>query len=140
MNQSAPAPAPWREAVLDRFAAALRGEGLAPRTIVAYTRDVADLLHRLAVDTEAELAALKLDDLREWLAFHVRRGDAKASLARRGSSAKRFFRWALSQNLIRADQSVRLQTPVPGRTLPRVLAQSEAKRMMDQAAAAAAGG
>ncbi|MDR3107901.1 MAG: hypothetical protein LBU05_06885, partial [Bifidobacteriaceae bacterium] len=56
----------WRASVLDQFAAALRGQGLAANSVAAYRRDAADLLDRLAVDSAAELSAVTLDDLREW--------------------------------------------------------------------------
>ncbi|MDR2454411.1 MAG: tyrosine recombinase XerC [Bifidobacteriaceae bacterium] len=140
MSQPSNRPAPWRDAALERFAASLRGDGLAPLTVVAYVRDTADLLARLAVDSEAELDALRLDDLREWLAYHVSRGDAKASLARRGSSVRRFFRWAARQGLIAADPSARLQAPQANRSLPRVLERPEAKQLLDSAAASAQAG
>jgi integrase/recombinase XerC len=127
----------WRAAVLGAYAVSLRGERLAPRTVTAYSRDTADMLRRLAVGSVRELDEISLDDLRDWLAFHADRGDARASLARRGSSVKRFLRWALRQGLVQTDASARLLTPVPHRRLPRVLTQQEAATMMDHAGAAA---
>ncbi|MDR2565771.1 MAG: tyrosine recombinase XerC [Bifidobacteriaceae bacterium] len=130
----------WRLAVLGQFATALEGEGLAPNTVDAYRRDAKDFLTRLAVDSAAELAALTLDDLREWLADHMERGEARSSLARRGASIKRFMRWACGSGLIASDPSARLQTPSPQRHLPRVLTRGEAMALMEQALAAAADG
>ncbi|MDR1186305.1 MAG: tyrosine recombinase XerC [Bifidobacteriaceae bacterium] len=128
----------WRAQVLDQFGASLRGEGLAPNTLVSYRRDAEDLLTRLAITSTAELSAITLDDLRELLADHLERGAARASLARRGSSIKRFMRWARRQGLIEVDPAERLQTPTPGRHLPAVLTQREALTLMEQAMASAA--
>ncbi|MDR2453564.1 MAG: tyrosine recombinase XerC [Bifidobacteriaceae bacterium] len=125
----------WQTEVLDEFCAAVRSENLAENTVAAYRRDARDLLKRLAVGSAAELSALTLDDLREWLADHMDRGEARASLARRGASVKRFMRWALRQGLVSTDPAARLQTPVAQRRLPRVLSRGEALTMMEQAMA-----
>jgi integrase/recombinase XerC len=127
----------WRARVLEAWAASLRGEGLASRTVRAYLRDAGDLLSRLAIGSEAELDAMDLDDLRDWLDYHLRKGAARTSLARRGSAAKRFTKWALRQGLTKTDPGSRLLTPAPRPHLPRVLTQKEAAGMLDQACAAA---
>lgn len=127
----------WRQAALDQFASGLVGEGLASNTVVSYQRDVNDLLTRLAVESPAELSAITLDDLREWLADHMERGQARSSLARRGASVKRFMRWAHQAGLIDSDPAARLQTPLPGRYLPQVLSRGEALTLMEQALVAA---
>ncbi|MDR2114205.1 MAG: tyrosine recombinase XerC [Bifidobacteriaceae bacterium] len=127
----------WRVELLERFSSSLRGEGLSGNTVVAYRRDVSDLLVHLAVGSDTELATLGLEDLRDWLALHLDRGEAQSSLARRGASAKRFCRWAGSHGLMPADPSVRLLTPAPRRHLPQVLSPSEAATLMEQALAAA---
>ncbi|MDR1633476.1 MAG: tyrosine-type recombinase/integrase [Bifidobacteriaceae bacterium] len=127
----------WRIDLLERFAASLRGEGMAENTVYAYTRDARDLLERLAIESEVELSAVTLDDLREWLADHMDRGEARASLARRGASVKRLTRWARAAGLIASDPAVRLQTPAAQRRLPRVLTAGEALSLMEQALAAA---
>ncbi|MDR2378413.1 MAG: tyrosine-type recombinase/integrase, partial [Bifidobacteriaceae bacterium] len=128
----------WRNAVLEEFAGALRGEGLAENTVRAYRRDANDLLVRLAIDSTAELSAVTLDDLREWLADHMERGEARASLARRGASVKRLFRWSRRQGLTPTEPSARLQTPSAHSRLPRVLTQGEALTLMERALAQAA--
>ncbi|MDR1393203.1 MAG: tyrosine recombinase XerC [Bifidobacteriaceae bacterium] len=130
----------WQDAVLEAFAAALRGEGLAPLTISAYRRDTLDLLQRLVIESDADLGQIVLDDLRDWLMFHMKQGDAKSSLARRGASIKRFLGWATEQGRVMTNAASRLRTPAAERYLPRTLTQREAGTVMDQAAALAAGG
>ncbi|MDR0593025.1 MAG: tyrosine recombinase XerC [Bifidobacteriaceae bacterium] len=127
----------WRTERLDEFEAALRGEGLSELTLAAYRRDASDLLERLAIDSALELSQITLDDLRELLADHLERGAARASLARRGASIKRFTRWARASGLIDSDPAIRLHTPSPGRHLPRVLTRGEAMTLMERALAAA---
>jgi integrase/recombinase XerC len=134
MDQGAVTGGRWRAEVLEDFGTTLRGEGLANLTVAAYQRDAGDLLRRLLVDSGAELEALGLDDLREWLAFHLDRGEARSSLARRGAAAKRFLRWAHRRGMTSSDAGLRLLAPQPQRHLPKVLTQQEAATLLDVAA------
>jgi integrase/recombinase XerC len=128
----------WRQEIVGAFGESLAGERLAVNTRKAYQGDVKDLLATLHIDSTGELSAVALDDLREWLAIHLDKGEAKASIARRGASAKRFFRWAHTRGLVERDCSVRLRTPSIRPSIPDVLTQPEALTMMEQSLVLAA--
>lgn len=90
---------------------------LSPATVRAYRADLADLV---AVVGDMPLVDVDLEGLREWLWAATKRGDARATLARRTASARGFFGWATEYGHRDADPSLRLVAPKRGRTLPRV--------------------
>lgn len=124
-------------AAAQRFAHHLDGvRRLSPATVRAYRSDLADLA---AASGDVELAAIDIEVLREWLWRASQRGDARSTLARRTSSARGFFAWALDEGLIDVDPAVRLVTPKKAQHLPRVATAQGLDDMLRDAAAAAEG-
>ena len=103
---------------IDAFAAHL-GEvrRLSPATVRAYRADLADLR---GTTGDVATSDIDLEQLRDWLWRAAQRGDARSTLARRTSSARGFFAWALEGGVTNADPSLRLVTPKKAQTLPRV--------------------
>ncbi|WP_350349669.1 tyrosine recombinase XerC [Agromyces sp. G08B096] len=86
----------------------------------------------------ADLAALDLPLLRDWLWEATEAGLARATIARRAASARGFCAWAARRGLLPADPAVRLRAPKAQRTLPRVLTQQAIGELLaglDRAAA-----
>jgi len=110
---------------------------LSPATVRAYRSDLADLG---AVTGEADLRDIDLEMLREWLWRATQRGDARSTMARRAAAARSFFGWAHESELIAVDPSLRLVTPKRAKTLPVVASKDGMRELLDQQAAAAAGG
>lgn len=110
---------------------------LSPSTVRAYRSDIADLA---ASSRDAELDSVDLELLRDWLWQATQRGDARSTIARRTSSARGFFAWAVEQDLIAEDPSLRLVAPKRGRTLPKVATADALTAVLDRLAAAAAEG
>ena len=110
---------------------------LSPATVRAYRGDLADLAEALG---DPVLADVDLEGLRSWLWRATQRGDSRATLARRASTARSFFAWAKDEDHIAADPSLRLVTPKRGRTLPAVVSQDALGRLLDARRAAAAEG
>lgn len=110
---------------------------LSPATVRAYRADLVDLVTTIG---DRELAGVDIEMLREWLWRASQRGDARSTLARRTSSARGFFGWALDEGLVETDPSLRLVTPKKGRHLPRVATASGLDDMLRRAASAAAEG
>ncbi|WP_221584183.1 tyrosine recombinase XerC [Microbacterium sp. G2-8] len=107
---------------------------LSVATARAYRADLADLADAVG---DVDIASVDLEHLREWLWRASQRGDARSTLARRTSSARGLFRWALDQGLVPADPSLRLVTPKKGRTLPRVATADGLGEMLERVRAAA---
>ena len=110
---------------------------LSPATVRAYRSDLADLS---ASSGDVELSEIDLELLREWLWRATQRGDARATIARRTSSARGFFEWAGDQGLIAEDPSLRLVAPKRGRTLPKVATSDVLAGVLEDLGTAAAEG
>ncbi|MGO3251510.1 MAG: site-specific integrase, partial [Microbacterium gubbeenense] len=103
---------------IDAYAAHLGDvRRLSPATVRAYRADLVDLM---SASGDIDIRAVDLGGLRDWLWRASQRGDARSTLARRTSSARGMFSWALDNELIDVDPSLRLVTPKKPQTLPRV--------------------
>lgn len=127
-----------REEQVAEFARHLRSErGLSEHTVRAYASDVAGLLLFASRDRGVErLDELRLADLRAWLGVMAQEGAARATVARRAAAARAFLAWAARTGRVPADPSLRLASPRRTPSLPAVLRQSEASRLLDVAAVA----
>ncbi|MGH3441093.1 MAG: tyrosine recombinase [Nitriliruptorales bacterium] len=114
-------PAPWR-AALAAFVRHLDAErGRSPGTVVAYRRDAAQLAAwcaDLGMEHPGEVVQLSL---RRYLGHLSDQGYARASLARKASVTRSFFRFLRRRGEIERDPARFLGTPKQGRSLPRVL-------------------
>ncbi|MGP5726971.1 tyrosine recombinase XerC [Arthrobacter rhombi] len=121
------------EVVLDRFERYLALErSRSEHTRRAYLSDVTSLLefaateHGIKALTEIDLAVLRL-----WLGEQQARGKAPATLARHAASVRTFMAWALREEIIPADPSLRLRSPKNAKRLPHVLQDSQMHRLLD---------
>ncbi len=122
----------------DVYAAHLAGvRRLSPATVRAYRSDLADLA---ASTGDIPLVDIDLEHLREWLWTATKRGDARATLARRAAAARGFFAWALEAGYLPTDPSLRLLAPKRHRTLPAVATADALRDLLDRLAATAAEG
>lgn len=94
-------------------------------TVNAYESDVRGLFQYLVhVQT---LSDLTLIELRSWLAELQRKGQARATIARKAAAARAFTAWAKRRGLIEQDPATRLMSPSVPKTLPTVLSQEQAE-------------
>lgn len=117
---------------ISRFLSFLRAErGASRHTLRAYAADL-DALSASLRERGRDLCAARLVDLREHLA---RLGPcAPATLSRRVSCYRSFYRWAVGQGLLSASPAERLRTPKLPRRLPRVLLEEEAAVLVEHPA------
>lgn len=126
---------------LDDFRTHLAAErDLSPHTVRAYVGDVASLLSYAGERGAQRPADLDVALLRGWLGRLAGSGAARASLARRSAAAKTFTAWAARRGLLSTDPGLLLGSARAHRPLPAVLRQDQARRLMEHAATAAAGG
>jgi integrase/recombinase XerD len=108
---------------------ALSATRLAPRTVEAYRRDLADLaafLHASpAVATPAKLA--------EYVASMRARGLAATTIARRIAALRSFYRHQMLVGAREDNPAAELELPRRARTLPRTLSAGEAERLIEAA-------
>jgi len=111
--------------------------GFSEHTVRAYRGDLARLAafasQRLlagagagaGADAEEGTADIDLELLREWLWVETQAGLSRATLARRAASARSFTAWLARTGETSADSGVRLRSPKPASSLPRVLGTSQ---------------
>ena len=114
-------------AATQAFLAMLAAErGAAPNTLAAYTRDLAG-----AEEVIGDLALASRDDVAslagEWAAL------APASVARKASSLRQFFGFAVDEGWRRDDPSGALPAPRMRRPLPKVLGHQDIAALFDRA-------
>ncbi|MCA1825088.1 MAG: tyrosine recombinase XerC, partial [Frankia sp.] len=128
---AAPAAAELAGALADfaRYLVAERGRS--PHTVAAYVGDVASLLEHAERLGHQRLADLDPATLRSWLARLRTQGYARASLARKASSARVFTAFAVRRGLLGTDPAARLGTLKSQRRLPKVLLGDQARALVE---------
>ena len=106
--------------------------GAAANTVAAYRRDLVDLSAFIA-RRGRNLANASCDDLRAYLGALARRGASARTTARRLSAQRQFYRFLLAEDLRRDDPTTRLESPRPGRPLPKVLSQHDVGVLLETA-------
>ncbi len=117
--------------LLDRFLDALWLEdGLSPNTLAAYRRDLTALAHWLGEPSRRrQLAqATEADLLGYVVARHA--GSQASSAGRRLSVFRRFYRWALRENLALADPTLKLDAPKQRLRSPASLTESQVEALL----------
>jgi integrase/recombinase XerD len=100
-----------------------------PRTVDAYRRDLASL----AAHRGGAVADSTLDELERWLAEMRAAGLAPATVARRVSAVRTYFRHLVLIGMRDENPAASLKLPRRGRHLPRALSPSETERLIDAA-------
>lgn len=115
--------------VIDRFADALWLEdGLARNTLDAYRRDLTLYARWLQAQHGAALLHSQPQHLRDYFAH---RAQGKATSAnRRLTVFKRFFRWALREQLVQADPTLQLLTAKQPARIPKVLSEAQVEALL----------
>jgi integrase/recombinase XerD len=116
--------------IVDRFLDALWIEdGLAANTLAAYRRDLALLAAWLAREKGREISAARESDLLGYVAFR-HAGSRATSANRRLTVFKRFFRWALREQLVCEDPTLRLHNAKQPMRVPKLLSEAQVEALL----------
>ena len=110
---------------------------LSDHTVRAYLGDVRGLLDHATRLGHTEVATVDLRSLRSWLAKQQTLGKSRTTLARRATAARVFTAWLVRSGRAPVDAGAQLASSRAHKPLPHVLRQSEARALVDQAAALA---
>jgi integrase/recombinase XerD len=130
-DESAVPDAVARAFMLERFSDFLTLEqGLSPRTLEGYDRDVTRLVEFAMVRGAASPLDVSSKLLREFV-YHLKDlGLSPASIRRNISALRTYYRFLLTDGLVVRDPTERLETPKRWRTLPEVLSIDEVGRLL----------
>lgn len=125
------AAAGWIEAFLEMMAVE---RAAARNTLSAYAKDLDDAQGFLA-GRGRDLADAGAEDVEAYFSGLGARGLSPATAARRRSSLRGFYRFALGEGWRADDPSRRVDAPKKGRPLPKVLTREEVDRLIAAAGA-----
>jgi integrase/recombinase XerD len=120
------------ENLVERFLEMISAEqGASPRTIEAYGRDLRALIAFLQNKSD-NVIACDGTRLRSFVADLGARGLAPATISRKISTVRQFFKFLLLEGLREEDPSLLLDPPRRGRSLPRVLSDRDVEALLHQ--------
>ena len=121
---------PASQPVIDRFLDALWIEdGLAANTLAAYRRDLELYAAWLARENGGAIEATREVDLLAYAA-HRHAGSRATSANRRLTVFKRFFRWALREQLVSVDPTLRLRNAKQALRVPKSLSEAQVEALL----------
>lgn len=118
---------------IDQFLEMLSAErGAAANTLAAYQRDLDDFLGVAKARGRDALSAGP-DDITSYLEAMAKRGLAASSRARKLSALRQFFRFLYAEGLRSDDPAVSIESPKPGRPLPKILSIDDVDDLLKKA-------
>jgi integrase/recombinase XerD len=118
------------KALIERFTDALLLEdGLSANTLDAYRRDLEAFARWLAAKRRRLVGATH-EHLREYVSARTGSGARARTSARLLSSLKRFYRYAMREELIKRDPTALLEAPKLGRSLPKTLSEEQVENLL----------
>lgn len=118
-------------AIIERFADAVWMErGLSANTLSSYQSDLRHCARWLQLNSGCELLQVRRDQLLGYLASGVDEGVRPRTSARRLSSLRQFFQWALREQRLATDPTAQIEAPRLGRPLPKSLSEAEVDALL----------
>jgi len=117
--------------LIDEFCDALWLEdGLARNTLEAYRRDLAQFAKWLEARHGKKLIEGDVADIQAYLGHLFKKKTRATSAARLLSSLKRFYRYYLRQGRVKADPTLRIDSPKLPRGLPKSLTEEDVENLL----------
>lgn len=111
----------------------LKERSRASTTILAYGKDIEQLISHLAAAGKTEPNQAALEDLQAFMEDLVKKNYTAKSISRKTNSTKTFFRYLKTQGLITEDPAGGLEHPKFENKPPRVLSKTEYRALRDAA-------
>jgi len=117
--------------LIDEFCDALWLEdGLARNTLEAYRSDLAQFATWLEAQQRKDLISVDQADIQSYLGYQFRKKTRATSVARLLSALKRFYRYCLRQGRVKADPTLRIDSPKLPRGLPKSLTEEDVESLL----------
>lgn len=118
-----------------QFIGHLKGKSRASATILAYGKDIEQLVDHLQSQDKTEPTAIETADLQLFMQKLADEHYTPKSISRKTNSTKTFFKYLKSSNLITNDPATGLEHPKFENKPPRILTQLEYRSLRDAARA-----
>jgi integrase/recombinase XerD len=119
-------------AFIDEFCDSLWLEdGLARNTLESYRRDLALFASWLGKQHSKPLINADQADIQAYLGYQFRKKARASSVARLLSTLKRFYRYCLRQERIKADPTLKIDSPKLPRALPKTLTEEDVENLLN---------
>ena len=117
--------------LIDEFCDALWLEdGLAKNTLEAYRRDLSQFATWIEAGHRKALISADQADIQSYLGYQFRKKTRATSVARFLSALKRFYRYCLRQGRVKADPTLRIDSPKLPRGLPKSLTEEDVENLL----------
>lgn len=121
------------KAAHQQFIGHLKGKGRASATILAYGKDIEQLVNHLAQNGHQNSSEVTLDDLQSFMNKMTKEGYTTKSISRKTNSTKTFFKFLKASKLIEDDPARALEHPKFENKPPRILSELEYRALRDAA-------
>lgn len=119
--------------LISEFLAMLSAErGASPNTLAAYERDLNEFSTWLQA-SNTTLQKAGGDEIRAHLKSLNKNGLSASTRARHLSSLRQFYRFLLSEGIIRKDPAAHINAPKQSRPLPKILSIKEVEKLLERA-------
>src|SRR5215510_7923632 len=120
------------DALLERFLSQRQGRNLSPLTLRNYRSDLGDFFTALA-DRKVQPLEAGRTDLRRYLARLLSDGIAPASVTRKVSTIRTFYRFLRTEKVLETDPFFGVTGPARPRRLPQFLVPGDIDRLIQAA-------
>jgi len=107
--------------------------GRAPSTLIAYSKDIEQLVDFMQKKGVSEVDGVSLEDLEAFMARFSEKGYTNKSISRKTNSTKTFFGFLIEKGFVKTDVSEYLKHPEVKATSPRILSRLEYRALRDVA-------
>jgi site-specific recombinase XerD len=116
-----------------KFIEKLRAEGKSEATVVAYRKDIEQIITFLEKKNVTEVEGMKIEDLRAFMKSLEEKDYAAKSISRKTNAARTFIKYLADENYIKEDMSPQLKHPKFETSPPRILSKLEYRALRDAA-------
>lgn len=118
-----------------QFIGHLQGKSRASATILAYGKDIAQLVQFLKELGKEDTSMILTEDLQAFMDSLVKQSYTPKSISRKTNSTKTFFKFLITQNYTQIDPANNLEHPKFENKPPRILTKQEYRALRDAARA-----
>lgn len=116
-----------------QFIGHLKGRSRAGATILAYGKDIEQLVTYLTSQNKEDVSSVTLEDLQGFMNKLVKEGYTAKSISRKTNSTKTFFKFLKVSGVMTDDPAIDLSHPKFENKAPRILSQIEYRALRDAA-------